>query len=86
MDRAVTGKTFCYLTYGSRTANRTESLYQIVNGLVGNVDWGESLTIAACEFQGLNTDLTPQLDQSPRKHVHHFQRTIQDHYQREGML
>ena len=30
------------------------SLYQTVNGLVGNVDWGESLTIVACEFPGLN--------------------------------
>ena len=56
MDRAVTGKAFVlYLTYGSRTANRTNSLYQIVNGLVGNVDWGESLTVAACEFPGLNS-------------------------------
>ena len=56
MDRAVTGEAFVlYLTYGSRTANRTDSLYQIVNGLVGNVDWGESLTIAACDFWGPNT-------------------------------
>ena len=31
-----------------------DSLYQTVNGLVGNVDWGESLTVAACEFRGLN--------------------------------
>ena len=56
MDRAATGRTFvfCYLTYGSRTANRTDSLYQTVNGLVGNVDWGESLTVVACEFRGLN--------------------------------
>ena len=44
---------FCYLTYGSRTTNRIDSLYQIVNGLVGNVDWGESLTVAACDFPGL---------------------------------
>ena len=55
MDRAVTGKAFVlYLTYGSRTANQTDCLYQIVNGLVGNVDWGESLTIVACEFRGIN--------------------------------
>ena len=46
---------FCYLTYGSRTANRTDSLYQTINGLVGNVDWGESLTVAACEFPGINS-------------------------------
>ena len=32
-----------------------DSLYQTVNGLVGNVDWGESLTVAACEVPGLNT-------------------------------
>ena len=31
-----------------------DSLYQTVNGLVGNVDWGESLTVVACEFPGLN--------------------------------
>ena len=24
------------------------------HGLVGNVDWGESLTVVACEFMGLN--------------------------------
>ena len=35
--------------------NWTDSLYQIVNGLVGNVDWGESLSIVACEFPGLNS-------------------------------
>ena len=56
MDRAATGKSLCffYLTYDSRTANRTDSLHQIVNGLVGNIDWGESLTVAACEFPGPN--------------------------------
>ena len=54
MDRAATGKPFCYLTYGSRTANQTDSLYQTINGLVGNIDWEESLTVAACEFPGLN--------------------------------
>ena len=43
------------LTYGSWTVNRMDSLYQTVNGLVGNVDWGESLTVIACEFPGLNT-------------------------------
>ena len=31
-----------------------DSLYQTVNGLVGNIDWGESLTIVPCEFQGTN--------------------------------
>ena len=57
MDRAVAGKSFVFvtLTYGSWTVNRTDSPYQIVNGLVGNVDWGESLTVVAYEFQGLNT-------------------------------
>ena len=56
MDRAATGKTLCFvtLTYGSRTANRTDSLHQTVNGLVGNVDWGESFTVVACEFPGPN--------------------------------
>ena len=46
---------FCYLTYDSRTTNRTDSLYQTVNGLVGNVDWGESLTVVAYEFPGPNS-------------------------------
>ena len=46
---------FCYLTYGSRTANQTDSLYQTINGLVGNVDWVESLTVVACEFPGSNS-------------------------------
>ena len=57
MDRAASGKTFVFvtLTYGSQTANRMDSPYQILNGLFGNVDWGESLTIVACEFQGLNS-------------------------------
>ena len=32
-----------------------DSLYQTVNELVGNIDWGESLTLAACEFPGLNS-------------------------------
>ena len=57
MDRAATGKTFVFvtLTYGNRTANRMDSLYQTVNGLVGNVDWGESLSVVSYEFPGLNT-------------------------------
>ena len=32
-----------------------DSLYQTVNGLVGNVDWGESLTVVSYEFWGLNS-------------------------------
>ena len=32
-----------------------DSLFQTVNGLVGNIDWGESLTVVACEFPGLNS-------------------------------
>ena len=32
-----------------------DSLYQIVNGIVGNVDWGESLSVVACELLGLNS-------------------------------
>ena len=34
VDRAATGKTlyFGYLTYGSRTVNRTDSPYQTVTG------------------------------------------------------
>ena len=49
---------FVALTYGSRTANRTDSLYQTVNGLVGNVDWGESLSVVTCEFPRLNSSGT----------------------------
>ena len=56
VGRAATGKAFvCYLTYGSQTVNRMDSLYQTINGLVGNIDWGESLTVAACKFPGLNS-------------------------------
>ena len=52
VNRAATGKTFFFvtLTYGSQT----DSLHQTVNGLVGNVDRGESLTVDACDFPGLN--------------------------------
>ena len=32
-----------------------DSLHQTVNGLVGNVDWGESLSVVSCEFPGLNS-------------------------------
>ena len=35
--------------------NRMDSLHQTINGIVGNVDWGESLTVVACEFPGLNS-------------------------------
>ena len=42
------------LTYGSQTVNQTDSLHKTINGLVGNVDWGESLTVVTCEFPGLN--------------------------------
>ena len=35
--------------------NRKVSLYRTVNELVGNVDWGESLTVVAYEFPGLNS-------------------------------
>ena len=46
---------FVTLTYGGRTANRTDSPYQTVSELVGNADWGESFTVAACDFRGLNS-------------------------------
>ena len=56
MDRGKTGEAFVlYLTYGSRIVNQTDSLYQTVNGLVGNINWGESLTIASYEFRGPNS-------------------------------
>ena len=57
MDQDATGKAsiFVTLTYSGWTVNQMDSLYQTVNGLVGNVDWGESLTIFACEFPGLNS-------------------------------
>ena len=75
MDRAATGKAFVFvtLTYGSRTANWTDSLYQTVNGLVGNVDWGESLIVFAYEFWGLNSFLAleggPPVYGWPRKPI-----------------
>ena len=43
-----------------------DSLYQTVNGLVGNVDWGESLAVVACEFPGLNT-----IESHPISHFTH---------------
>ena len=46
---------FVTLTYGSQNVNQTDSLYQTINGLVGNVDWGESLSVVAYEFLGLNS-------------------------------
>ena len=57
VDRAAAVKALCCvtLTYDSWTINRTDSLYQTVNGLVGNVDWGESLPVVAYEFPGPNT-------------------------------
>ena len=57
VNRATTGKTFVFvtLTYGIRTANWMDSPYQTVRGLVGNIDWGESLTVVACKFPGLNS-------------------------------
>ena len=65
MDQAITGEAFVlYLTYGSRTANRTNSPYQKVNGLVGNVDWGESLTVISCDFPSLNSFGTRRRDAS----------------------
>ena len=60
VDWAATGKAFVFvtLTYGNWTTNWMDSLYQTVNGLVGNVDWGESLIVFACEFLGLNRLMT----------------------------
>ena len=59
MDWAATGKTlyFCYLTYGSRTAKPDGFPIPNSHELVGNVDWGESLAVVACEFPGLNNFL-----------------------------
>ena len=56
MDQAATGKTFyfCYLTYCSRTAKPDGFPIPNSHGLVGNVDWGESLAVVACDFLGLN--------------------------------
>ena len=68
---------FITLTYGSRTVNRTDSLYQTINGLVGNVVWGESLTVAAWEFLGLNRryylDIIYQHKSSSMYHLDHHQ-------------
>ena len=55
MDRDATSKSFvCVWPTVAGPQNRTDSLYQTINGLVGNVDWGESLTVAACKFLGIN--------------------------------
>ena len=70
MDQVVTGEAFVlYLTYGSQTVNWTDSLYQKFNGLVGNVYWGESLTVVASEFPSLNTVIM----EIKSKHVLHME-------------
>ena len=53
MDRAATGKTFyfCYLTYGSRTANRTDSLHQTVMGYLGTLTGENPLLLLPANFQ-----------------------------------
>ena len=57
VDQAVSGKTFYFLTYGSRTAKPDGFPTPNSHGLVGNVDWGESLDVVACKFLGLNTSM-----------------------------
>ena len=52
VDWAVTGKTlyFCYLTYGSRTANWTDSLHQIVMGYLGTLIGENPLLLLLVNF------------------------------------
>ena len=53
MDQAATGKTFyfCYLTYGSRTANRTDSLHQTIMGQLGTLIGENPLLLFPTNFQ-----------------------------------
>ena len=55
VDQAITGKALCFvldLWYPDRKPDGFPTPNS--HGLVGNVDWGESLTVVACEFLGLN--------------------------------
>ena len=57
VDRAATGKTFVFFYFDLRYPDHKPDRFPIPNshGLVGNVDWGESLAVVSCEFPGLNT-------------------------------
>ena len=55
MDRAVTGKTFILLlALLSPDCKPDRFPIPNSNGLVGNVYWGEYLTVVTCDFPGLN--------------------------------
>ena len=53
MDRAANGKTFvfCYLTYGSQTVNRMDSLHQTVMGCLGTLTGENPLLLLPAIFQ-----------------------------------
>ena len=60
VDRAATGKTFYFLLLELRQPDRKPNRFPTPNshGLVGNVDWGESLAVVDCEFLGLNMTMS----------------------------
>ena len=53
VDQAITGKIFCfcYLTYGCRIANRTDSLHQTVTGYLGTLIGENPLLLLPNNFQ-----------------------------------
>ena len=56
MDRAATGETIIFLLLDLRWPDCKPDEFPIPNshGLVGNVDWGGSLAVAAYKFPSLN--------------------------------
>ena len=57
MDQAAIGKTsvFVTLTYGSRTANRTDSPYQTVTGWLGTLTRENPLLLFPVNFEASTT-------------------------------
>ena len=71
MDRDTTGKAFVLLL-DLRYPNHKPDGFPTTNshGLVGSIDWGESLTIDACEFPGLNiTKDNAKVDWTPLPNI-----------------
>ena len=56
MDQAATGKTLLFLLLDPWYPDRKPDGFPTPNshGLVGNVDWGESLVVVAYKFLGFN--------------------------------
>ena len=87
MGRAATGKAVvCYLTYGSRTVNRTDSLYQTVSGLVGKADWGESLTVCRLRISRPQHHLGTHIEDKHWSIVTTFDTYVEEHWEQEDVV